>query len=195
MDTVDARPAAIPRGQTRPPLVSVGMVLFLGSELMFFAALFAMYFTLRAQSTAWPPRGVELDLPTAAVFTTFLVLSSGTMQLAIRSIREDSRPRMKRWIWVTSLLGAVFLAGQGYGYATLNFDVSSGAYGSAFYTMTGFHALHVLAGLVLMLVALGRAAAGAYSSQEHGGLEAIAYYWHFVDVVWIGLFSTIYLIR
>jgi cytochrome c oxidase subunit 3 len=195
MDTVDARPAAIPRGQTRPPLVSVGMVLFLGSELMFFAALFAMYFTLRAQSTPWPPRGVELDLPTAATFTTFLVLSSGTMQLAIRSIREDSRARMKRWIWVTLLLGVVFLLGQGYGYATLNFDVSSGAYGSAFYTMTGFHALHVLAGLVLMLVALGRAAAGAYSGREHGGLEAITYYWHFVDVVWIGLFSTIYLIR
>jgi cytochrome c oxidase subunit 3 len=183
----------------RPPerlsLLTVGIVLFLGSELMFFSALFAMYFTLRGRSAAWPPPGTNLDLLEPTIFTAVLVASSGTMQAAVRRIRDGDRVGMRRWIWLTMFLGVVFLAGQAHGYAKANFQISTSAYGSAYYTMTGFHALHVLAGLILMLVILGRAAAGAYSRQDHAGVEVAAYYWHFVDVVWIGLYTTIFLIK
>ncbi|HXF71016.1 MAG TPA: heme-copper oxidase subunit III [Actinomycetota bacterium] len=181
--------------QPRLPLVSVGMVLFLGSELLFFGALFAAYFVLRAAAPRWPPPGVELGLLEPAAFTAILVASSGTMQLAVARVERGDVAGMVRWVWVTVALGVVFLAGQALGYARATFDIASGPYGSAFYAMTGFHALHVLAGLLLMLVVLGRAAAGAYRGGEAAGVEAVAYYWHFVDVVWIGLFSTIYLVR
>ena len=192
-----ARPgiAALRAEPDRLPLLTVGIVLFLGSELMFFAALFAMYFTLRSQGSAWPPPGTNLDLLEPSIFTAILVSSSGTMQMAVRSIRAGDRRGMRRWILITMLLGIVFLGGQAHGYAKANFNIGSSAYGSAFYTMTGFHALHVFAGLILMLVLLGRAAAGAYSVEDHAGVEVVAYYWHFVDVVWVGLYSAIYLIK
>jgi cytochrome c oxidase subunit 3 len=154
-----------------------------------------MYFTLRSQASAWPPPGTNLDLLEPSIFTSILVFSSGTMQMAVRSIRAGDRRGMGRWILVTMLLGIVFLGGQAHGYAKANFNIGSNAYGSAFYTMTGFHALHVFAGLILMLVLLGRAAAGAYAVKDHAGVEVVAYYWHFVDVVWIGLYGAIYLIK
>jgi cytochrome c oxidase subunit III len=169
------------------------MILFLGSELMFFAALFAAYFTMRARAATWPPRGTELDLWVPTFFTVLLVLSSGTMQLAVARIREGDRPGTRRWLWATIGLGALFLFGQYLDYRGRNFGIASNAYGSAFYTMTGFHALHVLAGLLLLLVAQARMS--AYTAEEHGGLEAIGYYWHFVDVVWLALYSAIFLVR
>jgi cytochrome c oxidase subunit III len=195
--TLPLRAAGRPlfRAHERLSLLTVGVVLFLGSELMFFSALFAMYFTLRGQATAWPPPGTNLDLLEPTIFTAVLVASSGTMQAAVRRIRDGDATGMRRWIWLTLLLGVVFLAGQAHGYARANFQIATNAYGSAYYTMTGFHALHVFAGLVLMLVVLGRAAAGAYSRDEHAGVEVAAYYWHFVDVVWIGLYTTIFLIK
>jgi cytochrome c oxidase subunit 3 len=177
------------------PLMAVGIIIFLGSELMFFAALFGMYFTLRAGTATWPPRGTELDLLEPAVATTILVASSFTMQFAVHRMAQGRPASMRRWIWVTFVMGAVFLALQGHGYAKATFQIATNAYGSAFYAMTGFHALHVAAGLVAMLVVLGRAAAGAYSPMEHAGLEAATYYWHFVDVVWIFLFLTIFVLR
>jgi cytochrome c oxidase subunit III len=183
------------RSPERLSVLTVGMVLFLGSELMFFSALFAMYFTLRGRAAVWPPPGTNLDLLEPTIFTGVLVASSGTMQAAVRRIRAGNRDGMRRWIWLTIALGVVFLAGQAHGYAKANFQIASNAYGSAYYAMTGFHALHVFAGLLVMLVILGRAAAGAYSREEHAGVEVCAYYWHFVDVVWIGLYTTIFLIR
>jgi cytochrome c oxidase subunit 3 len=185
------RPAALPI-----PLLPVGMILFLASELMFFGALFAMYFTLKGINGAnWPPPATNLELLQPTIFTLVLVASSGTMQMAVHRIRSGDRAGMARWVWLTILLGLVFLAGQGLDYARVNFQISSSAYGSAFFTMTGFHALHVFVGLLVMLVILGRAAAGAYSADEHAGVEVASYYWHFVDVVWIGLYATIFLIR
>ncbi len=190
-----ARPLPASLADRRPPLLTVGMVLFLGSELMFFAALFAMYFTLRAQAPEWPPAGVDLDPWPPALFTSLLVISSGTMQLAVRCIKAGDGAGMRAWIYVTGLLALAFLGGQVREWATAGFEISSSAYGSAFFTMTGFHALHVAGGLILMIVVLGRAAAGAYSSGEHTGVEVATYYWHFVDVVWIAMFSTIFLLR
>jgi len=183
------------RREQRLPLLVVGIVLFLGSELMFFASLFGMYFTLRARSAGlFPPPDIKVD-STRLLFTSILVASSGTMQMAVHRIRQGNVASMQRWIWLTLMMGAVFLGGQAHEWLSLPFQISTDAYGSAFYTMTGFHGLHVFAGLMVMLVVLGRAAAGAYSAEEHAGIEVAAYYWHFVDVVWIGLFSTLFIIR
>lgn len=180
----------------RPPLLVVGIFLFLGSELMFFGSLFGMYFTLRAQAAIWPPPDIDLvPLWRPTLFTAVLVASSFTMQAADRRIKQGNVASMKRWIWLTFAMGLIFLCGQFWDYFTANFGIETNAYGSAFYTMTGFHAVHVMAGLLVMLVVLGRAATGTYGAEHHATVEAATYYWHFVDVVWIGLFTTIYLIR
>ena len=181
------------------PLLTVGVVIFLGSELMFFGSLFGMYFTLRAQNKAvWPPPGIELGLLRPGLFTAVLVASSFTMQMADHRIRQGNVASMRRWILVTLLMGLIFLFGQGWDYLELTqqgLELSTNAYGSAFYTMTGFHALHVFAGLLVMLVVLGRAAAGAYSKDQHSAVEAATYYWHFVDGVWVALFATLFLLK
>ena len=179
----------------RPPLIVVGIFIFLGSELMFFASLFGMYFTLRAQAAVWPPPDIDLDLLRPTIFTTVLVLSSFTMQTADRRIKQGDARGMKRWIWITFVLGLVFICGQFWDYFHANFDIATNAYGSAFVTMTGFHAMHVIAGLLVMLVVLGRAATGAYDAQNHGAVEAATYYWHFVDIVWIALYTVLFLIK
>ncbi len=192
--TTAARPATRARGAKPVPLIVAGIVLFLGSELMFFASLFGMYFTLRAQDHPWTPPDVEVDLY-RVFFTAFLVASSFTMQHAVHRLQRGDRPGFRRWVWVTFLFGVVFLGGQVNEWITLPFRIHTDAYGSAFYAMTGFHGLHVLAGLILMLVILGRARQGAYTRGEHGGVEVATYYWHFVDVVWIALFIVLFVIR
>ena len=188
-------PHAAPARQ-RPPLLVVGIFIFLGSELMFFGSLFATYFTLRADARVWPPADIELaPLWRASLFTAVLVASSFTMQAADRAIKRGNVKSMQRWIWLTFVMGIVFLCGQFWDYFTANFGIETNAYGSAFYTMTGFHTLHVIAGLIVMLVVLGRSAKRAYDDREHAAVEAATYYWHFVDVVWIGLFSVLFLLR
>ena len=183
-------------GRQRPPLLVVGIFIFLGSELMFFGSLFAMYFTLRADARVWPPPDIELaPLWRPTVFTAVLVASSFTMQAADRAIKRGNARSMRRWIWLTFVLGIVFLCGQFWDYFSANFGIETNAYGSAFYTMTGFHSLHVIAGLVVMLIVLGRSARHVYDEHEHAAVEAATYYWHFVDVVWIGLFTTIFVVR
>ena len=186
-----ARPGSRPRST---PLLVVGIVLFLGSELMFFASLFGMYFTLRAQNRLWTPQEIKVDTYRVA-FTLALIASSFTMQHAVKRLQQGDRAGMRRWIWITILLGVVFLGGQINEWIDLPFRIHTDAYGSAFYTMTGFHGLHVIAGLLLMLVILGRAAKGAYTPDEHAGVEVATYYWHFVDVVWIALFVVLFVIR
>jgi cytochrome c oxidase subunit 3 len=177
-------------------LLVVGIFIFLGSELMFFGSLFAMYFTLRAQAPIWPPPDIEpLPLLRPTIFTIVLVASSFTMQAADRSIKRGNVGAMRRWIWITFAMGVIFLFGQFWDYFASDFGIETNAYGSAFYTMTGFHSLHVVAGLIVMLVVLGRAAKRAYDEQEHAAVEAATYYWHFVDVVWIGLFSVLFVLR
>jgi len=176
------------------PLLVAGIVLFLGSELMFFASLFATYFTLRAENQPWAPPEIHVDLY-RTFFTAILVASSFTMQHAVNRLRKGDRAGMRRWIWITFVMGIVFLGGQANEWMSLPFRINTSAYGSTFYAMTGFHGLHVAAGLVLMLVILGRAARGAYSPDDHAGLEVATYYWHFVDVVWIGLFLVLFVVR
>src|ERR687883_1223475 len=180
--------------QRRVDPLLFGVVLFIASELMFFGGLFASYFFLRNVTSPWPPRGVELETLPSAIATAVLVSSSATFQMTIRAARRGRIRSMRWWIALTFLLGAGFVGAQAHDWTTLSFTVRSSAYGTLFYGMTGFHGLHVIGGLVLMLVILGRSAQGAYAGGEIRGVEAVGYYWHFVDVVWLGLFSTLFLI-
>jgi cytochrome c oxidase subunit 3 len=186
---------ALDPGARRVPMLTVGMVVWLASETMFFAALFAMYFTLRSADRPWPPHGVHLDVALATIFTVVLIASSGTMQWAVRDLRRGDVAGMQRWTVVTMILGAIFLANQIREYVTVDFSISSHAYGSAFWVTTGFHSLHVLAGLVLMLVILGRATSTSFGADDLPAFENVSYYWHFVDVVWVALYSTIFLLK
>jgi cytochrome c oxidase subunit 3 len=172
-----------------------GTVLFLASELLFFGALFAAYFTLRAETSRWPPAGVELDVALATAGTAILLASSFTFQRGISAGHVGRLGSLRGWTLGTMALGLAFLGVQLYDWVHLDFGVSSNAYGTMFYAMTGFHGLHVLAGVLLMGVLLGRSAQGAYRDGNVEGAEAVSYYWHFVDVVWIALYATLFLLR
>jgi cytochrome c oxidase subunit 3 len=188
-------PAAIGSGPREIAPIRFGTIVFLASELVFFGGLFAAYFTLRSQTTTWPPSGVELDVIRPSVATALLVLSSFTLVAGLREARAGRLASLSRWIAVTILLALAFLGFQLLDWVQAGFSVSSHAYGTMVYAMTGFHGLHVIAGVLLMLVVLGRMAQGAYRDGNVDGPEAVGYYWHFVDAVWIGLYATIFLLR
>ena len=179
----------------------LGMLLFIGSELMFFAGLFAAYFNARAAAPQWPPQGVDFinPIPLPVIVTIILVSSSFTMQWGVWRIRQGDRTGMNRAIILTLVLGVVFLFLQLYDYNELvtehGFGINSGIYGTLFYTLTGFHGAHVFGGVVGMSVVLARGLSGQFSARHHVAVEAVSAYWHFVDVVWIGLFTTIYLLK
>jgi len=197
---------------SRPNLVSVGTIIWLSSELMFFAALFAMYFTIRSvdkgEGLPWP--GAHLNLTLGSINTTVLLLSSVTCQLGVFAVERGQIKRtgsiwdvpkwgLREWYVLSFLMGLYFVLGQGYEYLSLIRDgltLSSSGYGSVFYIPTGFHGLHVTGGLIAFLFLLGRTyAAKRFTQEQQVSAIVVSYYWHFVDVVWIGLFTTIYLIR
>jgi cytochrome c oxidase subunit 3 len=184
---------------TRPNIVSVGTIIWLSSELMFFAGLFAMYFTARARATeGWPPEPTELNLPYATFFTVILVLSSVTCQFGVFSAESGNVYGLRRWFTITFVMGLVFVLGQANEYRTLveeGTTISSSTYGSVFYLTTGFHALHVIGGLIAFIFMLVRSTMGRFTPAQATAAIVVSYYWHFVDVVWVGLFATIYLIR
>ncbi|MBJ7356362.1 MAG: heme-copper oxidase subunit III [Nocardioides sp.] len=195
----------------RPSMVSVGTIIWLSSELMFFAALFAAYFTIRSVSPElWAQNTGLLNIPFASVNTTILVLSSLTCQLGVFAAERGQVGRrgslfdvrgwgLREWFILTYFMGAIFIAGQVTEYVTLvqeDVTISSSAYGSMFYLTTGFHGLHVTGGLVAFLLVLGRTyIARRFTHEQAVSAIVVSYYWHFVDVVWIGLFATIYLIK
>lgn len=192
-------PSALPTGRDRavpgrPSILGVGVVVWLSSELMFFAGLFGAYFTLRSENAVWPPDDVHLAVARTAAATAVLIASSFTMHLAVRAAEAADRRGLVRWLSVTALLGGVFLANQVLEYLELDFSISSHAYGSTFYLMTGFHGLHVLGGILFMLGVIGLVA-GRSQAPPGPPVAVCAYYWHFVDVVWVAMFATIYLVR
>ena len=181
-------------------MVSIGTIVWLSSELMFFAALFAMYFTLRSVNPElWSEEVELLNLPLASFNTTILVLSSVTCQLGVFAAERGDVQKLRSWFVLTFFLGAIFIGGQIFEYSNLvkeNLTLSSNVYGSAFYLTTGFHGLHVTGGLIAFLFVLGRTyAAKKFGHEQATSAIVVSYYWHFVDVVWIGLFATIYLIK
>ena len=182
----------------------LGMLLFITSEVMFFGGLFAAYFSLRANAAQWPPINPENGepfhlaiLPFVGPATILLILSSVTCQLAVWGIRRNDRTAFIRAMAVTVVLGIVFLVMQLIDYSLLGAEgltLSSGQYGTTYYTLTGFHGAHVFGGVVMLGVVLYRGMAGQFSARHHDAVEAASLYWHFVDVVWILLFSILYLL-
>ncbi|MGC5627107.1 cytochrome c oxidase subunit 3 [Georgenia sp. Z1344] len=205
-------PAHVPGTVNRPNPLSVGVIVWLSSELMFFAGLFAMYFTHRsvAGPEAWSDEASVLNFPWALSITIILVASSFTCQMGVWAAERFQQSRtgsmldirrwgMNEWYVLSFVLGAIFVAGQTTEYIELmhhGVTIQASSYSSVFYITTGFHALHVIGGLIAFLYVLGR----SYQAKVFGHLEAgsavvVSYYWHFVDVVWIGLFIIIYVIR
>jgi cytochrome c oxidase subunit 3 len=192
------------RGGISNPVL--GMILFICSEVMFFSGLFAAYFSVRASAPVWPPSGPNIPEAIAENFnlhaeplfaaglTAILIVSSVTCQFAVWAIRRGDRTAFIRYIAVTLTLGIAFLIGQVYDYATLGFGLSDTMFGTTFFTLTGFHGAHVFGGAIMLSVVLYRGLAGQFSAQHHDAVEATSLYWHFVDVVWIALFSTLYIL-
>ena len=196
----------------RPNMVAVGTIVWLSSELMFFAALFAMYFTTRAVQgpEIWLESTEVLNIPFAAFNTTVLVLSSVNCQFGVFAAERFQAKRtgsllnvkswgMREWFSLTFLMGAFFISGQVYEYAHLTQEglaLSTNAYTSVFYLATGFHGLHVTGGLIAFLIVMVRVAKARRFTHNQATTAIVAsYYWHFVDVVWIALFAAIYLIK
>ena len=205
-------------GVNRPNLVQVGTIVWLASELMFFAGLFAMYFTVRSVlPELWVTQPAKLNIPFSLANTINLVLSSVWCQMGVFAAERFQPSRlgpwwtpwtrehglrnwgMREWYTLTYIAGSLFVAGQIYEYAHLineNLSIASSPYGSVFYLATGFHGMHVTGGLIAFLFIIGR----SFAAKRFGHTEATAaivtsYYWHFVDVVWIGLFLVIYVIQ
>lgn len=188
-----ARPLA-PLPIRAHPLV-LGVVLFLASELMFFAALFAAYYELRANRAQWPPPEVRLDTVEAGFGTFLLFVASIVMVLATRAM-DRRRMRAARWWTASAIVAAAgFVLVAIHGYAGNAFGIATNAYGSIYYTMTGFHLLHVIAGIGVLSAMLVGMNSPALQANQRAGAEAMTYYWHFVFIVWIGIFATIYFVR
>jgi cytochrome c oxidase subunit 3 len=172
-----------------------GIVMFLIAESMIFLGLFAAYLTFRAVADVWPPEGTpELELLLPGINTLILVSSSFVMNRGNQEIKRDNPQGLRLWLGLTALMGAIFLAGQIFEYFTNTFGLTDNLFTSTFYVLTGFHGLHVCFGLVLILAVLWRSRKpNHYTSEEHFGVEAAELYWHFVDVVWIVLFTILYL--
>ena len=185
---------------TRPNMVAVGTIVWLSSELMFFSALFAMYFTIRSVQGAevWAVETEVLDVPYALFFTLILVASSVTCQLGVFAAERGDVYGLRRWFVITLVMGTVFVGGQVNEYRHLVHEgttIASSPYGSVFYLTTGFHGLHVIGGLFAFVIVLMRSTIGRFSPEKATSAIVVSYYWHFVDVVWIGLFAAIYIIR
>jgi cytochrome c oxidase subunit 3 len=193
------------RGGISNPIL--GMILFISSEVMFFAGLFAAYFSTRANyhevvngrlQQAWPPaQWAHILNPFSLILvaTVILITSSFTCQMAIWAIRKDDRRGFLRNMGVTFILGISFLLLQAYDYSLLfgeGLKMGSGPFGTTYFTLTGFHGAHVFGGVIMLGVILYRGMTGQFSSRHHDAVEAASLYWHFVDVVWIILFTILY---
>jgi cytochrome c oxidase subunit 3 len=181
-------------------MVSVGVIVWLASELMFFAGLFGVYFTVRAQTEGeWPPAPTELDVSYALVFTIILVASSVTCQFGVFAAEKGDVFSLRRWYILTFVMGLIFVLGQANEYRNLvqnhGTTLASSQYGTVFYLTTGFHGLHVIGGLIAFILLIGKTKISKFTPSQATGAIVVSYYWHFVDVVWIGLFLTIYIIR
>jgi cytochrome c oxidase subunit III len=206
--------------ENRPEPVAVGTIIWLASELMFFAALFAAYFTIRNVTNSqaaetgsvplWQSQGDLINFPFAIFNTTVLVASSFTCQMGVFAAERAQVNRtgslfnlrrwgLREWYTLTYLMGAFFIGGQVYEYSALiseGLTISSNAFGSVFYLATGFHGLHVTGGLIAFLLLMGRTfLARTFTHEQAVSAVVVSYYWHFVDVVWIALFGVIYILR
>ena len=179
------------RGTSSPVM---GMVLFVAGEAMFFATLFGIYFSVRSSAPAWPPKSIGVpELPVPTALTAILIASSVVLQFAVGAVRRGRFGTFRSLLGLTILLGVCFLALQVYDYSRLMFGIHDGIYPSLFYVMTGLHMAHVVGGVVLLSVVMSQALTDQISTERHEPVEAATIYWHFVDIVWIGLYTAFYL--
>lgn len=181
--------------EEHPDLRVWGLLTFLISESLMFGGLFATYLILRGAATQWPPEGTEVELLLPTINTVILVSSSFVIHLGDTAIKKNDVNGLRKWYIVTAVMGAIFLGGQAYEYASLGYGLTTNTFSNCFYIMTGFHGLHVFVGLLLILGVLWRSRrAGHYSNTKHVGVEMAEIYWHFVDIIWIVLFSLLYIL-
>jgi cytochrome c oxidase subunit III len=173
----------------------MGMVLFLVSELFLFGSLFWTYYYLRAENAIWPPAGVHLDLTLAIINMVILLSSSLSVWWAGRAIRGGSRTGLATGLVITMVLGSVFLGITIFEWTHEMFRPWTSSYGSIFYTLTGFHALHVFGGVVLLLSLLVRTLRGRISATNNKSVEIGSLYWHYVDFIWLIVFSTLFIVK
>jgi cytochrome c oxidase subunit 3 len=190
---------------SRIEAVVLGMFMFIGTEAMLFGSFFAAYFFVRVVNpdastitpekwAVWPPAPFEFPVFVAGINTCILVTSSFTMHWALQSIKRNNRRGLQAGLVLTILMGTAFLLTQFIEYAHVGFNTSDGAFASVFFGLTGLHGAHVLVGLILLTIAALRAFRGHYSPEHHHGVELPGIYWHFVDVMWIVVYVTVYLL-
>ncbi|MEB3293177.1 MAG: heme-copper oxidase subunit III [Synechococcales bacterium] len=181
--------------EAHPDYRTLGLITFLISESLMFGALFATYLYLRGGAIEWPPEGTEVELLVPTINTIILVSSSFVIHYGDVAIKKNDVQGLRKWYLLTVIMGAVFLGGQVYEYLTLGYGLTTNVFANCFYLMTGFHGLHVFIGLLLILGVMWRSRRmGHYSDHKHTGVEMAEIYWHFVDVIWIVLFSLIYIL-
>jgi cytochrome c oxidase subunit 3 len=175
---------------------TLGMLLFIASEIMLFGSFFTIYFFVRVVNNApeWPPEGFHLPVYVAGVNTIILLTSSFTMHWALQAIKRGNRAGLQAGLVLTLALGLVFLLTQAREYSRVGFSPSDGAFGSVFYGLTGLHGAHVFIGLTLLTFATIRAFRGHFTPKDHWGVEIPGIYWHFVDVMWIVVYTTVYIL-
>jgi cytochrome c oxidase subunit III len=180
-----------------PDFRMIGLYIFLVSDSMTFIGFFAALLIYRAIMPVWPPEGMpEFELLIPIINTAILVTSSFVMHEGQKALKQDNVQGLQKWFGITAAMGAVFLAGQVYEYSHAEFSLTTNLLASCFYVLTGFHGLHVMTGVLLILCVLWRSRQeGHYSSGSHFGVEAAEIYWHFVDVIWLVLFVLVYLIN
>lgn len=175
--------------------VVLGMVVFIASETMFFSALFATYYNLKARTEVWPPPHVHLEQIGPALGTAFLLCSSLAMFPMLRALERRNFAAASAWLYAAILGGLGYIGVAMHGYSNQSFGMRSSAYGSIYVTMTGFHLLHVAAGVLMLLGLYFGLRSPTFRTVRHEGAEAISYYWHFVTIMWIGIYATVYWIR
>jgi cytochrome c oxidase subunit 3 len=180
---------------SRVNATTLGMLLFIASEVMLFGSFFTAYFFVRVvNGYPWPPAGFELPRFVAGVNTVILVTSSFTMHWALQSIRKNNRAAMKAGLVLTFLMGLTFLLTQMIEYARVGFAPHDNAFTTVFFSLTGLHGAHVFVGLSLLLFTSIRAFRGHYDAEHYHGVELPGIYWHFVDVMWIVVYMTVYIL-
>lgn len=183
---------------TGEPVGRLGALLFMSSEILLFGALFATYFTFRGQSAEWPDQQVELPILKTALFSVALISSSVTAYFAEKRLHVDDKKGFHRWWGLTILLGAIFLAGQVWEYVELighGVTLNSSHFASSFYMITGTHGLHVLGGLIFLSIVFVRSLKGQFSSERNLAPTTASWYWHFVDAIWIFVFTLLYIVQ
>lgn len=185
----------VERLEARGNALVLGVVLFLGSELMFFASWFAAYYDLRVRSAVWPPPGVHISWQEPTLGAGLLIISDVISTFGVKAVKSGHRGRAQTLIGGAAGLGLLFIGLTLHGWSKLSFTVGSHAYGSVFYGILGFHAAHVLVGVILLTIVAIEPLRPAFRRANGAGAEAISYYWHFVLFVWLGIWPTIYFVK